>query len=360
MTSEKISKKSLIFNPTSYWNIFSVIFFLNKSFPDIIWNWDEIDVKNIHFPKSFIWGTATAAHQVEGNNTNNNWFQWENNLDSNNNYRIHNNQISGLAADHWNKYPEDIQLMKEIGMNHYRFSIEWSKIEPRQGFFDESAIQHYRNVCDSLLSNGIKPVITLHHFTNPIWFENLGAFEKEENSKYFINFAKRIFEELHDLVPIWCTFNEPSVYVSQGYFNGVFPPGKKNPTLAGIVLKNILNTHVSLYHELKDITSKENIKIGIVKNIFQFDPLRRWNLMDWIISKVLNDVYTNDPLTFFKTGKFNFFLPGANSIEFENIDAIESMDFIGLNYYSRLHVKSRFNIKNSFTLEVRKKTSKLI
>ena len=127
--------------------IFSYIF-LNKSFPDIIWNWDEIDVENIHFPKSFIWGTATAAHQVEGNNTNNNWFQWENNLDSNNNYRIHNNQISGLAADYWNKYPEDIQLMKEIGMNHYRFSIEWSKIEPRQGFFDESVIQHYRNVCD--------------------------------------------------------------------------------------------------------------------------------------------------------------------------------------------------------------------
>ena len=199
--------------------------------------------------------------------------------------------------------------MKEIGMNHYRFSIEWSKIEPRQGFFDESVIQHYRNVCDSLLLSGIKPVITLHHFTNPIWVENLGAFEKEENSEYFINFAKKIFEKLHDLVPIWCTFNEPSVYVSQGYFNGVFPPGKKNPTIAGIVLKNILNTHVSLYHELKDITSKENIKIGIVKNIFQFDPLRRWNLMDWIISKVLNDVYTNDPLSFFKTGKFNFFLP---------------------------------------------------
>ena len=106
---------------------------------------------------------------------------------------------------------------------------------------------------------------------------------------------------------------------------------------------------LAFYHELKDITSKENIKIGIVKNIFQFDPLRRWNLMDWTISKILNDVYTNDPLTFLKTGKFKFFLPGANSIEFERIDAKESMDFIGLNYYSRLHVKSRFNIKNLFT-----------
>ena len=114
--------------------IFQLYFFLNKSFPDIIWNWDEIDVKNIHFQKSFIWGTATAAHQVEGNNTNNNWFQWENNLDSNSNYRIHNNQISGLTADHWNKYPEDIQLMKQIGMNHYRFSIEWSKIYRAKDF----------------------------------------------------------------------------------------------------------------------------------------------------------------------------------------------------------------------------------
>ena len=307
----------------------------------------------MNFPKSFAWGAATAAHQVEGNNTNNNWYKWENSLDSNGNYRILNNQKSGLAADHWNRYPEDIKLMKELGLTHYRFSVEWSKIEPSMGEFDYSVIQHYKSICDALILNNITPVITLHHFTNPIWFENLGGFEKENNIPYFINFSKTVFKELNNLVPIWCTINEPAVYVAQGYFNGIFPPGKKDPNLAGIVTKNMLNAHVLLYHELKKMEGGKTSQIGIVKNIFQFDPLRRLNIIDWIASRMLNNVYTNNPINFFKTGIFNFILPGSDEIYFENELAINSLDFIGLNYYSRMHIKGHLNSKEPFTFKIR-------
>ena len=119
--------------------------YFHISIPDDEWNWNTIDTQNIRFPKSFIWGTATAAHQVEGNNTNNNWYHWENQLDDNNKPRIHNGDKSGLAADHWNRYPDDIKLMTKLGVNHYRFSIEWSKIEPENGKFDQKVIQHYRD-----------------------------------------------------------------------------------------------------------------------------------------------------------------------------------------------------------------------
>ena len=119
--------------------------------------------------------------------------------------------------------------MKNIGVNAYRFSVEWSKIMPTINKIDQDAIDHYREVCIALIDSGLVPVVTLHHFTHPLWFEDLGGFEKEENIKYFLEFSELIFNELSDIVKYWCTINEPAVYVSQGYFNGVFPPGKKDP-----------------------------------------------------------------------------------------------------------------------------------
>ena len=322
---------------------------MSFSYPDTEWDWETIDPSDIHFPRDFAWGTATAAHQVEGNNDNNNWHLWEYSKDENNLSRIHNSDKSGLAADHWNRYSDDIKLMKDLGVDHYRFSVEWSRIEPQMGMYDSSALQHYKELCQELLDNNITPVVTLHHFTHPIWFEKLGAFEKEENSKYFVAFSKIIFEELKGLVPIWCTFNEPSVFVAQGYFNGIFPPGKKDPILAGTVMENMLNAHVQIYHKLKSLPGGDTIKIGIVKNIFQFDPYRRWNLLDWAFSKFLNDVYTNSPLKFLKDGQSSFYLPGMVDNDMSNPKAVGSLDFIGLNYYSRMHVKGHLNSREPFT-----------
>ena len=291
---------------------------------------------------------------MEGNNTNNNWYNWEYGLDKNNKPRIHNGEKSALATDHWNRYPDDISLMKELGVNHYRFSIEWSKVEPEKGKFNLKAINHYRDLCDSLLSNNITPVVTLHHFTHPIWFEKMNAFEKKENIKYFINFSDYVFKSLHDLVPIWCTINEPSVFVSQGYFNGIFPPGKQDPVLAATVLENLLEAHTQVYKHLKRLPGGKKTKIGLVKNIFQFEPLRRWNILDWAFSKVLNDVFTNSTLELLQKGSSSFYLPGMVNKTMNIPGAVSSLDFIGLNYYSRMHVKGQLNPSEPFIFKKRK------
>ena len=243
--------------------------------------------------------------------------------------------------------------MRNLGVNHYRFSIEWSRIEPQNGKFDQKVIQHYRDLCDSLIKNNITPVVTLHHFTHPIWFEKLGAFEKRENIDHFIEYSEYTFNSLKDLVAIWCTINEPSVYVSQGYFNGVFPPGKKNPVLAGVVLENLLYAHTKTYKHLKSLNGGDKVQIGLVKNIFQFDPLRRWHLLDWFYSKVLNNVFTFSSLNYFKHGHATFLLPGMVKRKMINNDAIGAMDFIGLNYYSRMHVKGQASLSEPFTFEKR-------
>jgi len=300
-----------------------------------------------------MWGTATAAHQVEGNNTNNNWYAWEHQKDSNGKSRIHNNDKSGIAANHWNLYRDDISLMNDLGVGYYRFSVEWSKIEPENGIINEKALEHYRDVCIALIDSGLTPVITLHHFSHPIWFEELGAFEKEENIEYYIRFSELVFNKLSDIVPIWCTINEPAVYVTQGYFNGVFPPGKKDPLLAGYVMRNLLNAHVQVYQRLKSLPNGENVQIGLVKNITQLDPLRRWHILDWYFSGILNDVFTNSTLNLFSKGEFDFYLPAMANVSYKNYDAINSLDFIGLNYYSRWHVKGQLNLAEPFTFELR-------
>ena len=330
------------------------IIYLNDKYPDVEWDWENINTKDMYFPKNFIWGTATAAHQVEGFNTNNNWYRWEHSFDQNGKSRIHNSDKSGDAADHWNLYKQDINLMKNIGVNAYRFSVEWSKIMPTINKIDQDAIDHYREVCIALIDSGLVPVVTLHHFTHPLWFEDLGGFEKEENIKYFLEFSELIFNELSDIVKYWCTINEPAVYVSQGYFNGVFPPGKKDPLLAGEVMKNLLYAHTEVYHLLKSLKNGDQSQIGLVKNITQFDPLRRWHVLDWYFSKILNDIFTNSTIDLLLNGEFRFYLPGMADLSYTNTKAIKALDFIGLNYYSRWHVKGHLNPNEPFTFEKRK------
>ena len=143
-----------------------IVAYLSQTNPDIEWDWNAINASDIHFPSSFAWGTATAAHQVEGNNTNNNWHVWERSVDEKGISRIHENDTSGIAADHWNRYPEDIKLMKELGLTHYRFSVEWSKVEPSLGQIDYSVIEHYKDLCDSLILNDITPVVTPVSYTH--------------------------------------------------------------------------------------------------------------------------------------------------------------------------------------------------
>ena len=316
--------------------------------PELKWNWKNIDVKKMIFPKSFFWGTATASHQVEGGCTNNNWFKWESAIDENGNPRIKDNQISGIACDHWNRYNDDISLIKELGVNYYRLSLEWSKIETEKGIFNEDALDHYSDVIDSLIKNDIVPVITLHHFTNPIWFDDMGGFEKEDNIDHFISFCEVVFNRYSDRVKDWCTINEPEVYSVMGYFAGVFPPGQKNPQLAVEVLKNLLVAHTKVYHVLKKLPNGLESEIGIVKNIMQFDPYRRWNLLDWMVCSIVNKIYNGIALSYLKTGKINVYYQFFVKMKYEDSDAAQATDFFGLNYYSHNYLKFKFNPNEFF------------
>lgn len=330
-----------------------IIFFLRSRNPETHWDWNQIDEKDLHFPEGFIWGTATAAHQVEGGCSNNNWSEWEQSLDDEGQPRIRNGDISGAACDHWNLYREDILLMEELGVKSYRFSVEWSKVAPEADQFDQSAIKHYSDVIDALLASGIEPVITLYHFTHPIWFRKLEGFEKVENIDYFLRFCERVFKEYSDRVKKWCTINEIEVEASQGYFAGIWPPGKKDPALVGVVIKNLLEAHVRVYYALKNLSTGNRVEIGLVKNIFQFDPYRSWHLMDNILGLILNRIFNTAILNFFRTGKFRIFIPFVLKVRHRNPQAPGSNDFIGLNYYSHFTVKSKWNPKDFFEPKIR-------
>ena len=157
------------------------------------------------FSKDFLIGAATAAHQVEGNNVNSDyWAQEHMEFTSF-------NEPSGVACDHYNRYEEDIRLLAEAGLNAYRFSIEWARIEPRPGVFDENEIAHYRKVLECCHRNGVEPIVTMHHFTSPKWLIEQGGWEAEATVEKFANYCRYVVEQLGDLFTYVCTINEANM-----------------------------------------------------------------------------------------------------------------------------------------------------
>ena len=326
------------------------IFYLHYKYPELRWDWDHIATEEVSFPPEFIWGTATAAHQVEGNCINN-WSEFEQGKNKEGQPNIKDDQRSGIACDHWNRHGEDIKLIKNLGVSHYRFSVEWSKIQPAEGIFDEAVLDHYSKMIDALLDNNIVPVITLHHFTHPLWFDKLDAFEKDTNIQLFVSFCERVFNEYSHKVKYWCTINEPAVVASQGYFTGMFPPGKKDHQLSALVLKNLLEAHVQTYHSLKKLNNGQDVKIGLVKNINQFEPWRRWHILDWVVSNFVNHFFNYSTIDYLKTGIFKIRIPGLAWMYHQNNNAINAIDYFGLNYYSHNHLKVQFSLAEPFTIE---------
>jgi len=280
----------------------------NISKKEIRWDWNKIEpieLKDMKFPKNFMWGTATSGHQVDGN-CNCQWINFENRKNWRGNQCI---EQSGVACDHWNLYKKDIELIKNLGVKAYRFSIEWSKIEPYEGFFNQDAINHYHDMINALIANNLTPVITLHHFTHPQWFEDKGAFEKEENLKYFVRYCQQMFYEYSPKVPMWCTINEPGVYAFQGYVKCDFPPAKKSLELAGIVSKNLILAHIYAYKAMKSMPNGDKAQIGITHSITIFDPYHAGNSLEQWLADNLNHIFYDAMLQFFVTGKFCYKAP---------------------------------------------------
>ena len=258
------------------------------------------------FPDNFYWGSATSSYQVEGGVENADWAEAG---------RQGKAPVAGRACDHYSLYEKDFDIVKELGQNAHRFSIEWSRIEPEEGKFDEKEIEHYRKVLQALRDRGIEPFVTLWHFTLPLWFAKKGGFENPKAPEIFARYCGYVVEHLgcpdSDIdaslgsnpkntlrqrdwgVKYWITMNEPMVYASQGYLKGQWPPFKRNFFTFKKVIKTLISSHLASYNISK-------VKIGIAKNNIYFEnfPLINhfWNF--YFLNKIKNH-----------------------------------LDFIGLNYY---------------------------
>lgn len=306
----------------------------NLEFP----NWHQMNIESLCFPMDMKFGVATSEYQDNGaiNFPHCNWADWEREG------KIKNSQNSGISLNHWNNIPELIQRLRELGVNSYRFSVERSVLEPQERLFNLAAMQHYAYLCDQLIANGIEPLVTLHHFTNPSWFERKGGFEKEENIASFVNFSKFVFQNLSGRVTRFATINEPAIYSFMGYVLGEFPPGKKDVNLAGEVMKNLLKAHCEVYRQLKNMRGGERADIGIVHNVLRFQPYHSWNPIEVFAADYLTRITHKALMGFFKTGKFELQIPFLANISFEDPLAPQSFDWWGINYYTDplLHCKN--------------------
>jgi len=199
------------------------------------------------FPDGFLWGTASAAHQVEGDNRNCDWWEFEQQPG-----RIANGDSSAVANDNYHRYREDFALLRELNQNAHRLSVEWSRIEPSPGEFDAHQIRHYRDVLGELREQGIQPMVTLHHFTSPRWFASKGGWSAKDSAHAFLPFVHRVVDQLGDLVGLWCTINEPNLYAANAWITGEFPPGRKGDLAAMYrVTNNMHKAHELAYHAIK-------------------------------------------------------------------------------------------------------------
>ena len=260
----------------------------------------------IQFPKDFLWGSATASYQVEGDIENNDWARAESDAGG----RV---PVCGIACDHYNRYQEDFDIAKSLGHNCHKISIEWSRIEPREGEFDRKEIEHYKNVLDALRERGLTAFVGIWHFTLPDWFADKGGFLHKDAPKIFARYAAYVAKELGDKISFLITINEPLIYTSNGYLRGLWPPFQKNLFTFVRATNALIRAHKAAYLAIKTVLgnpqTQPKLKIGIAKNNMYFHSN----------SNPLHLV----AVFFMKWFWNNRFLKKIN----------EYQDFVGINYY---------------------------
>ncbi len=280
---------------------------------------------SFHFPKGFLWGTATSSHQVEGGNTNNNWYKWE--------QEGHTAHKSGLASDWWGgRWKEDFDRAAEAGQNAHRLSVEWSRIQPTPDRWDEEALERYRTMLRGLRDRNITPMVTLHHFTDPLWLGDLstgsgGSWETEAVVPLFEKFTRKVVEALKEYCSLWCTINEPNVYALEGYLRGNFPPGKEDLKLGIRVQANMARAHAAAYRAIHELQPEAHV--GYALHFRPQEPARPWSPLDRLMRNI-------------KFEGINMAFPSAISTgvlksplgKIPVPEAKGTQDFFGLNYYS--------------------------
>ena len=278
-------------------------------------------------PKGFVWGTATAAHQIEGG-TNNDWTRFEAQPGT-----IVHGDRSTVAADHWNRMASDVALMKSIRANAYRFSIEWSRLEPVEGTWDEAAWAKYGELLALLKAEGIRPMVTLWHFTLPTWLADRGGVVAVDFPDRFGRFAGEAARRFGGDVDLWCTLNEPNVVMYLGYLTGEFPPAKKDPVLAGKAFAGMLRGHARAAAAIRAADPKA--AIGIAANVADFQPASRWRIPDWILSRAATAAYDWAFCDSIMAGRIRISMPGLGRTDEPLPELKGTMDYFGLNYYTR-------------------------
>ena len=300
-----------------------------------------IDSTLHQFPPGFLWGTATAAHHVEGGQRND-WSRWEAVPG-----HIHRDQKAGDACQWWEgRYAEDFDRAAELHNNALRLSIEWSRIEPDAGRFDAAALDQYRTMLKALHARGLKPMVTLHHFTNPLWFADSGGWANPAAVGYFGRYVRYAVERLRDLCDLWCTLNEPLVYATQGYSFGVWPPGMRDRAALASVIVNLARAHAAAYHAIKEV--QPAAQVGFTTHVIGLSPAPPALLNRAAVSVVDRSFNRAFPLAL-RNGVLR--LPGSRAVQIP--EARGTLDWIGLQYYQWFEVGFDLRAPQSFFLNQR-------
>jgi beta-glucosidase len=280
------------------------------------------------FPAGFLWGTATSSHQVEGDNERNDWCAWEREPG-----RIRDGTVSGSAAEWWRgRAEEDLSRAAALGQNAHRLSLEWSRLEPEQGRWDDAAEARYREIFRHARGLGLKLSITLNHFTLPQWLARRGSWLAAEAPNAFGAFAQRAVEAFDEFCELWATFNEPNVLVYQAYAGKQWPPGRGDLKAGLRAFGALLDAHAHAYRAIRNVRPKS--QVGIVLSFPAFEPASR-SVADHAVTAIQSWAFSGAFMSALRTGRL---LPplGLGVRTVPNLEA--SLDWLGVNYYGRYRV----------------------
>lgn len=285
-------------------------------------------MEQFNLKPGMLMGTATAATQIEGGDRNNSWYHWCQTG------HIKDGSSCLRACGHYNRVEEDIGLMSSMKLQIYRFGIEWSRIEPERGKYSMEAVEHYKKELLLLKQHGILPLMTLHHFSNPAWFEEAGAFLNPGCVEIFRDFTSFVVTHLGEYVSEYITINEPNVYVVNGYIFGEWPPGQKSFFKGMKVFKNMCLCHYAAYDEIHSVRKKLGFpgetKVGTAMHLRIFDPYNKKSLIDRISAKVFGYLFQDAVSDSMYKGKLRFPIGLTAPVR-----KARFYEFIGINYYTR-------------------------
>ncbi|MBD5162968.1 MAG: glycoside hydrolase family 1 protein [Oscillibacter sp.] len=282
---------------------------------------------NFQLKNGMLLGAASAATQIEGGDQNNNWYAW---------YRqgyIKDGADPSVATDHYNRWREDLALMRDMGVQCCRMGVEWSRIEPRDGVFDEAAIAHYREEIQALSDAGIPVLLTLHHFNNPLWLEERGGFAERDNITCYLRFVRKMVESVGDLVSEYITINEPNVYAFNAYLAGAWPPGRKSFLEMGRVMTNMAAAHIEAYGLIRKTRLQmgfRNTRVGVANHLRAFAPKDAGNPLHRFWAERAEELFQGSLTQAMCMGKVSFPIGKHPSIV-----PGRYCDFHGVNYYTR-------------------------